>query len=66
MKPSAVQLLQERVQQAGLANVTAVLGRIEEYQGGLVWRVFVVQVCASVCVSVCGTQFASGIVSRRT
>lgn len=33
MKPSAVQLLQQRVVQSGLTNVTAHLGRIEEYTG---------------------------------
>jgi len=35
MKGSAVQLLQQRVQEAGLNNVTAQLGRIEDYAGGL-------------------------------
>jgi methylase of polypeptide subunit release factors len=38
MKPSAVQLLQQRVQQAGLRSVTAQLGRIEEYSGMFVAR----------------------------
>lgn len=33
MKPSAVLLLQQRVDQAGLRNVTAQLGRIEDYTG---------------------------------
>jgi tRNA G46 methylase TrmB len=33
MKPSAVGLLQQRVEQAGLTNVTALLGRIEDYTG---------------------------------
>ena len=33
MKPSAIRLLQQRVQEAGLTNVMAQLGRIEEYTG---------------------------------
>jgi methylase of polypeptide subunit release factors len=33
MKPSAVQLLQQRVQDAGLHNVAVQLGRIEDYTG---------------------------------
>lgn len=34
MKHSAVKLLQQRVEDAGLTNVTAILGRIEQYTGG--------------------------------
>jgi hypothetical protein len=41
MKPSAIRLLQQRVQEAGLTNVTAQLGRIEEYTG--------MPVCAATC-----------------
>lgn len=38
MKPSAVGLLRQRVDQAGLHNVTAQLGHIEEYTGVLVFQ----------------------------
>jgi tRNA G46 methylase TrmB len=41
MKPSAVRLLQQRVQEVGLTNVTAQLGRIEEFTG--------VPMCAATC-----------------
>ena len=33
-KPAAVGLLLRRIAEAGLSNVTASIGRIEEYQGG--------------------------------